>query len=234
MGPSSTLVIGASSSIGYAIVKPFLEHDKTVMATYNTQKPSSQSHPSLEYVQLDLTSEKSCMKFTEKLRLTETEFDTIIFLPSIIYGRPLEEYSDPDMEKIMEVNFTAQAKFIRNLLPLMAQKSCLILMGSIAAERGSFDPIYAASKGAFIPFSKSLARAYGKRLSTITLLPGPIMQSKMYNDMSPKTQLRHQEQNPRGELLNMDDLGKVVYDLSQSHWRHANGAIIRLNGGAYV
>lgn len=233
MAQQVALVIGASSSIGDEIVSAFLSRGEKVIASYNATQPSI-NHPNLSYEQLDVTSQHSRETFIAKSQAGGLKFNTVIMLPSIIFGLALHDYSDQNIDMILDVNFTAQAKFMRDLLPLMHQASRLILMGSIASERGSFDPLYAASKGALIPFAKSLARAYGEKFSTLALLPGPIKDSTMYDEMNAETQARHKAQNPRSHLLAPADLAQIILDISSAHWQHANGAIIRLNGGAYV
>ena len=40
-------------------------------------------------------------------------------------------------------------------------------------------------------------------------------------------------QNPNKEFLNSEDLAKIILDITKPHWRHANGAIIDINGGVF-
>jgi len=231
-----SLILGASSSIGDEVIRAMLDKtDCELIASYhNTDIDKGLKGKRVTTAQLNLCDQNSQRGFLRSLSNKDIKLQTLILLPGIIFGQPLHGYSDDDIDKVMDVNFTSQAKFIRDIKPYMAPQSRLILIGSIASERGSFDPFYAASKGALIPFAKSLARAYGNDFSTITLLPGPIKNSKMYDEMSPQTQKRHREQNPTGDILSAKDLAHIIVDLSQPHWQQANGSIIRINGGAYV
>ena len=133
----------------------------------------------------------------------------------------------------MMVNFTGQAKVVKGLLPLFASGSQIIMISSISAQKGSYDPIYAASKGAILSFVKSLAAGLeGVRVNAIA--PGLIQDSTMYKEMAADRQELHRRQTVQKKLLSMSDLADVIYDISQDHWKHLNGACIDLNGGQYV
>jgi NAD(P)-dependent dehydrogenase (short-subunit alcohol dehydrogenase family) len=183
---------------------------------------------------MDLIDPASRKSLIDKLVQTGVRLDGVVMLAGSINGEPLAWYDDERASAIMAANFTGQALFVKEVAPLIVPSGRLILLGSIASERGSFDPLYAASKGAMLPFAKSIATAYGKSFSTITVLPGPIENSTMYDEMEPAVQARHRDQSPIGELLNPADLAEILADLAEPHWRHANGSILRVNGGAYV
>jgi 3-oxoacyl-[acyl-carrier protein] reductase len=163
-----------------------------------------------------------------------TGLDTIVLLSGDILGKSLEATSDEDMRHLTEVNLTGPASLLRDLMPYVNIGARVLLVSSIAGERGSFDPLYAATKGALIPFAKSLATWLGARMSVTVVAPGPIEESKMLREMAPERIDHHRKASPIGELLTADDFASVLFDLAQPHWRHANGSVIRLNGGAYV
>ena len=56
----------------------------------------------------------------------------------------------------------------------------------------------------------------------------------MLRDMSADRIAHHRSATPIGELLNRSDLAQILVDLAHPHWRHSNGAVIRVNGGSYV
>ena len=42
----------------------------------------------------------------------------------------------------------------------------------------------------------------------------------------------HRQQTPMKELVTAEDLAQIIVDLTMPHWRHLNGAVIRINGGS--
>lgn len=229
---NNIIIVGASSSIGNAIIAKFRSLSTNIIASYFSKKDIKQEdniHPA----KLDLNKDQSIDEFITEVKLIMPHINTAIFLAGILPGKNLNEYDLADMEKVITVNFTGQAKVIKRLLPLFASGSQIIMVSSISAQRGSYDPIYAASKGAILSFVKSLAVGLsGVRVNAIA--PGLIQDSTMYKEMSVDRQELHRQQTSQKRLLSMMDLADVIYDISQDHWKHLNGACIDLNGGQYV
>jgi 3-oxoacyl-[acyl-carrier protein] reductase len=226
------VIVGASSSIGNSIISKFRSPVTSIIASYFSEKeikPDDNIHP----LKLDLNKDQSIEDFVEQVISITPHINTAIFLAGILPGKNLKEYDKADIEKVMTVNFTGQAKVIKGILPLFASGSQIIMISSISAQRGSYDPIYAASKGAILSFVKSLATGLdGIRVNAIA--PGLVQDSTMYEEMSVDRQELHRQQTSQKRLLSMSDLANIIYDISQSHWKHLNGACIDLNGGQYV
>ena len=49
----------------------------------------------------------------------------------------------------MSINFSSQAIILQEIFSLIHSKSKIIMFSSISGQKGSFDPIYAASKEQF-------------------------------------------------------------------------------------
>jgi 3-oxoacyl-[acyl-carrier protein] reductase len=228
------LIVGAGASIGDTVVGAFCARNYRVIATGRSALPSTGGNEGVQTALMDLIDAPSRKGLIDTLLQTGVRLDAVVMLAGTINGEPLNWYDDDRAHAIMTANFTGQALFVKEVAALIKPRGRLILLGSIASERGSFDPLYAASKGAMLPFAKSIATAYGKSFSTITVLPGPIENSTMYNEMDPAVQARHRDQSPTGELLNPADLGEILADLAEPYWRHANGTILRVNEGSYV
>jgi 3-oxoacyl-[acyl-carrier protein] reductase len=229
---NNIIVVGASSNIGSSVVSKFRSSSNHIIASYLSKqhiKPGKNIYP----LKLDLKINKSIENFIKEVRLIVSYIDTLIFLAGILPGKNLNEYSLADIEEVMTVNFTGQVKVIKGILPLLNSSSQIIMISSIAAQKGSYDPIYAASKGAILSLVKSLAsESGGIRVNAIA--PGLIEDSAMCKKMSVSRRELHRQQTSQKQLLYISDLAEVIYDISQKHWKHMNGACIDLNGGQYV
>ena len=230
---NNIVIIGASSSVGEAMIAKFRSAEYNIAATYhgNNQIASDEKVIPLP---LDLTDNKSITDFLNQIKNSMTHIDTAIFLSGICPGNSLLEYNSLKVEEVMSVNFTGQAKIIIKILPLLRPGSQIIMFSSISAQKGSYDAVYAASKGAVLSFVKSLASTLPKGVRINAVAPGLIEDSAMFNEMAPERRKHHGELIPTGRFLQLSDLANVVYDLCQSHWAHLNGACIDLNGGQYV
>ena len=158
----------------------------------------------------------------------------IFMVSAILPGKNLATYEASEMDAVMSVNFTGHAKLLKQVLPFLTSDAAILMLSSISAQRGSFDPIYAASKGAMLSFVKSVATQLSPGCRINALAPSLVEGSKMYLDMAPSRRDYHKESNPLGNLISIEDIARVAYDIVQPHWRHLNGACIDLNGGTYV
>jgi 3-oxoacyl-[acyl-carrier protein] reductase len=229
----NVLIVGASSSIGGAVVARFREPSTRLITTYASTAPTNPQERA-EALLLDLRDNPSIDAFAKQVGMLAPQIDVGIFLAGILPGKSLADYDFAAIDEVMSINFNGQAKLIHRLLPLLSARSRLLLCSSISAQRGSFDPIYAASKGALLSFVKSLVNRLppGARINAIA--PGLIQDSTMFEDMSPERREFHRGQLPSKQLLLKQDLAEIIYDLCRDHWAHLNGACIDLNGGQHV
>lgn len=224
------VVVGGSSSVGRATIDAFSRYGRAdVLPTY-TSRPID--HPRAAW--LDVTDEASIAAFVRGPLARFGAVDVAVFLSGVLPGRDLAAYRSEDFDRTMATNVTGQARLIQALLPCLADGSLLLLTSSISAERGSYDPIYAASKGALVALAKSLAAQLAPKTRTNVVSPGLIEGSSMCEAMTPERRDHHRRQTPSGELVQLADLARVLVDLTRPHWRSLNGAVIALNGGAHV
>lgn len=229
----TVVIIGASSSIGREISSRFQSPTTRVLTTYSSRKPAASAEQA-NALHLDLRDNASIDCFVQELKGITHRVDVAIFLSGILPGKSLEGYEFSEIDEVMSVNFNGQAKLLAKMLPFLTERSRLLMFSSISAQRGSFDPIYAASKGALLSLVKSLSTQLppGARINAIA--PGLIQDSAMFEDMKAERREYHRQQVPSRQLLRQQDLANVVFDICQNHWAHLNGACIDLNGGQYV
>ena len=226
----NVLIIGGSSSLGLEIVNKFISNDWNVIATYNLNKLSMQKNLTIQ--KLNLLSLKSINTFINFLK-TSSKIDCMIFLPSIINGKKLQEYSFKEVNDCLSINFNSQAYLFGKILFCFSKKGSILFISSISGERGSYDPIYAASKGAQISFVKSISKSLAPDLRVNILSPSLIKDSNMYLKMEKSIRKRHLLTNPMKTLMLKEDFAQIVYNISSKHWKHLNGQVISLNGGLY-
>jgi 3-oxoacyl-[acyl-carrier protein] reductase len=229
MSLKHVVVIGGSSSFGKVLVPILGSGNNKITSTFYSHKPEDFMESIVQEF-LDLSSNSSQDNFATKVDL----IDALILLPSILPGLSLDHYSDELSESVISLNFTFQANLIRRLLTKFTDDSQIIIMSSISAQRGSFDPFYAASKSALFGFGKSLAISLAPRTRTNIIAPSLISETSMYESMGDKQKETHLERSPLKRLLSSEELALVVSDLLKPNWRYLNGAIIGLNGGSYI
>ena len=79
---------------------------------------------------------------------------------------------------------------------LFTKNASVIFMSSISGQRGSYDPIYSASKAAQIGFIKSIALWEGSEIRINGIAPSLVENSSMFNEMPAERQKYHMSQSP--------------------------------------
>ncbi len=225
------LLVGGSSSLGQELTNIYLKNNYNVSATYFSNKTKLDSR--VNSIHLDLLSEQSIVNSVKFLK-KNSNFDIVVFLPGIIFGKKLVEYSIEEIKSCMDINFINQAYFLGKIINFLSNKCCVFFISSISGEKGSYDPIYAASKGAQNSFVKSLALWLSPSIRVNAVAPSLIENSNMFFDMDYERRDFHKSSSPMKKLLTLAQLSKIVFDLSSDHWDHLNGQIISVNGGQFL
>ena len=226
------LIIGASSSIGQEIMREFLLNGDQVLASYNSNKIkfSELGENNLHTQKLDINCADSQKLFVNSIKKFG-KIDVAVFLPAILLGKSLKDYVDDEIKEVIDTNFSSQISLFQKLTRLFSKNASVILMSSISGQRGSYDPVYSASKAAQIGFIKSIALWEGSKIRINGIAPSLVENSSMFNEMASKRQKYHTSRSPTGKLTSKKEIAKIVFDISGKSWGNVNGQIISVNGG---
>ncbi len=224
----NTLIVGATSSIGLSTTRAFVDAGHRVLAT--SRKESTRlEDPRITWSDLDLTSASSIEVFSTSAVPSFGPLDVVVVVAGILPGKQLADYEDEEMDLVMNVNFMGPARLVRSLLPQLNEEGHIILTSSVSGVRGSYDPIYAASKAGLIGFSKSLATWLGPNVRVNALAPALVQDSTMYKDMSPERREKHVQDSPGGRLATLEEIGDLVLQLVGPDWARTSGAVISID-----
>lgn len=231
--PRHVLLVGASASFGPALLRGFAAQGAQVLAS--TRSGRLPEVPEARHLAaLDLLDGAALDDFAARVVPAFGRLDVAVFMAGILPGRSLQDYDDALMQQVMQCNFIAQAALLRRLLPQFNEGAQVWMTSSISGDRGSFDPVYAASKAALVAFVKSLATWAAPRIRCNALAPALIEHSAMYEAMAPERRAHHLASTPTRRLTTPEELAGVIVSLCEPAWANLNGQVIRLNGGAHV
>ena len=154
----SILIIGASSSLGHSVIKSFSTEGSHIIATFSEAPEKVLRLENMSALRLDLNCDQSISNFSSNIRQRGYIFDLCVFLAGSLPGKNIQNYKNEELDQVMAINFSGFAKVYRELESVLNKNAQIIIVSSISAQRGSYDPIYAASKGALISFMKSLSQ----------------------------------------------------------------------------
>lgn len=174
----TVLVTGASSGIGRAVAQNLLQQGHVVIGVSRDSGKFTRRMANFSSVQLDFSRLNDLPEKISQLLQTFPAIDAVVFSAGVGRFGSVEEFSYPQIEALMTVNFTSQVYLTKALLPALKRKtnSDLIYIGSEAALKGTRKgAVYCASKFAVRGFTQALREECSKSNVRVCLInPGMV------------------------------------------------------------
>lgn len=174
----TVLVTGASSGIGRAVAQNLLQQGNVVIGVSRDSGKFTRRMANFSSVQLDFSRLNDLPEKISQLLQTFPAIDAVVFSAGVGRFGSVEEFSYPQIEDLMTINFTSQVFLTKALLPALKRKtnSDLIYIGSEAALKGTRKgAVYCASKFAVRGFTQALREECSKSNVRVCLInPGMV------------------------------------------------------------
>jgi 3-oxoacyl-[acyl-carrier protein] reductase len=148
----------------------------------------------------------------------------------------LGEMSDAQWSETVQVNLTGVFLTLRHAVRRMRAGGRIVLVSSTAGQRGeAFHADYAATKGALISLTKSLAVELAPRDVTVNCVaPGWIDTEMVAHPFAGEGRARIEQAIPLGRAASADDIAGPIVFLCSTLARHVTGEILNVNGGSVL
>ena len=237
------LVTGGSRGIGAACVKMFAERNAAVAFTYNTGYDGARSlmdiFPLAKGFRINLFDGGDIQKLIREIHKELDGIDILVNNAGVWKHAPVDKMTDEQWNETIKINLTASFMFTRSAIPFMKEKKYgrIINITSTAGQRGEpYYSHYAASKGALISFTKSLAAELGEYNITVnSVAPGWVI-TDMTNGVFSNDEYKEKVRNeiPLRRIATAEDIGGPVVFLASDLARHITGEILNVNGGSVL
>jgi 3-oxoacyl-[acyl-carrier protein] reductase len=149
---------------------------------------------------------------------------------------PLSEMSDEQWEKTLRQNLDSVFITTRDAVNVMSAGGCIVLVSSTAGQRGeAYHSDYAATKGAIISFTKSLAVELGARdINVNCVAPGWVDTDMVHEAIADSGRSRIESSIPLGRIATAEDVAGPIVFLCSSLARHVTGEVLNVNGGSVL
>jgi NAD(P)-dependent dehydrogenase (short-subunit alcohol dehydrogenase family) len=233
------LITGAGGGIGAGIAKTLAADGFTVICVdkdANKVEQISKSIPGSNWFALDVTKESEIVALRDSLAKSIGNPTHLINSAGIFFEHNLLTFTEEEFDLMMNVNVKGMFFMCKAFIPAMvaAGKGNVINIASTAGLRGGRNrPIYSASKGAVVMFTRSIAIDFGpKGVRANTVAPGLIdtpMASWLSDD---KEALAKWEKTIPGQRIGTpDDIGKAVSYLASDASSFVFGETLVVDGG---
>jgi 3-oxoacyl-[acyl-carrier protein] reductase len=156
-----------------------------------------------------------------------------IWTPGRLESLPLDAW-----QLTMRVNLDAVFVLTRELLPLLRRSpaAAIVTVVSTAAQRGEAEHShYAASKGALVSWTKSLAVELAPRIRVNAVAPGWVETGMVGPELDRPDRRREIEAAiPRGRVATPEDVAGPIVFLASDLAAHVTGEVLNVNGGAVL
>jgi 2-hydroxycyclohexanecarboxyl-CoA dehydrogenase len=189
----------------------------------------------------DVTDRAALEQAFAKVRSELGPVSVLVTSAGLFGFSPFLEITEEVWARIIDVNLTGTFHCCQVALPDMldAKWGRIVMISSSSAQRGSpFAAHYAASKGAVLTLTKSLAREYAAHGITVNTIPPSGIETPMQHQSQAAGYLPSNEQIasniPVGFLGTGADIAAAVGFLSSDEARYITGQVIGVNGGSVL
>ena len=151
---------------------------------------------------------------------------------------PVAELPDARWRDTVRANLDGVFYVCRAAIPLFPEGAKIVLVSSTAGQRGeAFHADYAATKGAVISFTKSLAVELAPRINVNCVAPGWVdteMAQQPYQRDAGAGRREVERTIPLGRVASAEEVAGPIVFLCSDLARHVTGEILNVNGGSVL
>jgi len=240
------LVTGGSRGIGAAVCRQLASVGANIMIGYRTRKTDADKVVELcgsfgvraASFAADISTDSGANALIEA---TVAELGGLdLFVGNAGIWPPVDvamsEMSNDQWHRTIRENVDSIFFTTRAAVRVMRDGGSIVLISSTAGQRGeSFHSDYAASKGAVISLTKSLAVELGSRdINVNSVAPGWVDTEMVSDAVADAGRERIEISIPIGRIASTDDIAGPVVFLCSPMARHVTGEILNVNGGSVL
>jgi NAD(P)-dependent dehydrogenase (short-subunit alcohol dehydrogenase family) len=246
LGGKIALITGGDSGIGRAVALLFAQEGADVAISYLSEEKDAQEVKRMVEEEFgrrclliagDIRKERQCQKIVER---TVKEYGKLNILvnnaATQTEQKSLTDITDEQLYETFETNILSMFRITRAALPYLKKGSSIINTTSVTAYRGSPSLIdYAATKGAIVTFTRSLAHnLVDKGIRVNGVAPGPIWTPLIAGSFKSKKVATFGSDVPMKRAGQPAEVATCYLFLASEDASYITGQILHPNGGEII
>jgi NAD(P)-dependent dehydrogenase (short-subunit alcohol dehydrogenase family) len=240
------LITGGDSGIGRAVAILFAKEGAEIAIAYLNEHADAKEtrnvieknyYKKCQLIPGDLGKEKHCRDVIRKVIKEYGRIDILVNNAGVHYeNKDLLDLKTAQLRKTFETNIYSFFWITQSALPFMREGSTIINTSSVTAYRGSPALMdYAATKGAIISFTRSLASNLVKKgIRVNAVAPGPVWTPLIPSTMPAKKTAEHGSDAPMQRAGEPVEIAPCYLFLASEDASYISGQVLHPNGGEIV
>ena len=229
------LITGATGGIGGAIARKMKEAGATVVVSgRNVAKMNAEFDDSYIKIPCDLSTDGGAVELIMDTIEKAGKIDILVNNAGITKDTLLMRMTDEQFDDVINTNLRSTFKLCRAaIMPMMKNRfGRIINMSSIiGAIGGAGQANYAASKGAIIAMTKSIAAEVASRGITANAIAPGFIKTPMTDVLPEELKKTYLAQIPAGRFGEPEDIANACVFLASDEASYINGQTLHINGG---
>ena len=233
----NVLITGVTRGIGRACAVEFKKAGYNVLGVYkNSEGKASELEAELgiKCYKCDVADEYQVMALHDTVVGEFGDMDVVINNAGVSLVGIFHTIKNDDRRRMYGVNLFGTLFVTREFVPDMinAKSGCIINIASVLGETGgSCEADYAASKGAVIALTKSLAKECGPSCVRVNCICPGIIDTDMNSELSIEDVRALVDEIPLETLGRPKNIAQTALFLASDAADYITGAVIDVNGG---
>jgi len=239
------LITGGSRGIGRSAAMLFAEHNAHVAVNYRENKEAADSLLD-ELKRFRITARAYPADVADPMAVNAMiaaiirdfgRLDILVNNAGIWKEAPIRAITNAQLDEMLDINLKSLFYCARAAVPhIVKQEGSIINIASTAGQRGeAFHSHYAATKGATISFTKSLATELVRDNVRVNCVAPGWVATDMSNDaLASPDAPRYLAEIPMRRAADPDELAGAIVFLASDWASFITGEILNVNGGAVL
>jgi len=242
------LVTGGSRGIGAAIVRAVSQAGAEVLLHYGKNRAAAEAiqgeigHRRCRLIATDLAQPDAAAELWRQAAEAAPRIDALINNAGIFEAVPIDAGTEAwrsAWARVMQINLYAPSELSKLAIAHFRTQGGgrIINIASRAAHRGDAPDQwpYAASKGALIAMTKTIARGFAKdNVLAFAIAPGFAETDMAHENLDQAGLQRVLAEIPLGAMASPQECGALAAFLCSDQVRHMTGATFDINGASYM
>jgi len=236
----AVLITGASGGIGTACARAAAERGFRVALHYHGAEQKARALAAelraggcdAEAFGADAADSGSVGACVRAAEARFAHLDGLICCAGVALQKQLQDVTDGEWRRVLDVNLSGAFYFIRAALPgmLARHRGSIVTVSSVWGVRGgSCEAAYSAAKAGLIGLTRALAQEVGPAGVRVNCLAPGVIDTAMCAGFSPETRAALAEETPLGRLGTPEDAARAALFLLEHPF--VTGQVLGVDGG---